>query len=276
MRTSTVLLGVVLLGGVSACSHGSPKVVVIHAPPVSASPSTSPSPSASATPSVTAKATSPSSTLTGAPLGTVLTGAGSALTKPGATTTKTLGKQLNCFGLLDPGFNEQYCSAFSSKNGSSYAVVETQRDSERDLVYTATPGNKVTLTLRGTRTLPPNPNSNSGGGSYRPGTDSISLSDLNNDNTPKAIFLTPTSATAQSPTPLQTLDVVEANGHVVIHRELRGGTARKAFGGGLETWTPAGSNRAEHAVIQYQRQAWRLTSAGDVSSDSIPASTGQF
>lgn len=277
MRTALGVSGLFLLGGLAACGGGSGNGARGPAPTTTMTSTVTPTASAPAgiaTPTTTA---TPASTApTGAPIGTVVTGASSALVPPAAPTSKTPTSEQGaaCYGLLDAGFGDQNCLRFSSKAGTAVALVEVAGTMERDLVYTVT-GSTARLALRATRTLPPSANGENASRNYSPDSTRLQASDLANDNTPKAVFYTPVDS-SQSPTAYQSLDVVEADGKVVLHRNLHGGVARKAFGGGLETWTPDGATRAEHAVFQYRGGAWRLTASGVVNSDTIPEGTGEF
>lgn len=279
MRTALGISGLFLLGGLAACGGGSGNGARGPAPTTTmtstVTPTASaPAPAGTATPTTTAMPAS--ATPTGAPIGTVVTGASSALVPPDAPTTKPVPAEQGqgCYGLQDAGFNYQDCTRFASPLGTAIAFAEVSGTMERDLVYTVT-GSTARLALRATRTLPPSNNGGNESRNYSPDTTRVQASDLADDNTPKAVFYTPVDS-SQTPTAYQSLDVVEADGKVVLHRNLHGGVARKAFGGGLETWTPVGGTRAEHAVFQYRGGAWRLTASGVVNSDTIPEGTGEF
>jgi len=209
-----------------------------------------------------------------ATVGLAVTGAGSALTAPGVPTTKTLtGTQYpNCYGLADAGFGYQSCMKVASQLGTAVAFVEVRGASERDLMYTIS-GAVAHLALRGVRTLPANPNAS---GNYSPSATEVFSSDLANDNTVKAVFYTPVASSNGSASAFASVDVAEADGKVVLHRNLAGGVARRAFGGGLETWTPATASNATHDTFQYRQGAWRLSASATVSSDTIPNNTGTF
>ncbi len=156
--------------------------------------------------------------------------------------------------------------------GSAVAFVEVRSGSERDLMYTIS-GATAHLALRAVRALPANPDRSD---DYSPSATEVLGSDLANDNTSKAIFYTPVASSSISTTAFVTVDVVEASGTVVLHRNLAGGVARKAFGGGLETWTPEPGGRAIHDIIQFRQGAWRLAVSAPVGSDTIPVNTGAF
>jgi hypothetical protein len=253
-----------LLSGCGSSTHAAPKPATVTATVSSTRATTVPPTVASTAPSVPASASA----------GLVVTGAGSTLTPPGAPTTKAISasQSPNCYALADAGFNDQGCVKITSLLGTAVAIVEVQGSNERDLVYTVAAAT-AHLALRSTRVLPTSPNAS---GNYNPAATEVSSSDLANDNTTKAVFYAPISSSSGTNSAFTSVDVVEGDGKVVLHRNLAGGVARKAFGGGLETWTPAAASQATHDTFQYRQGAWRLTASAAVSSDAIPDSTGSF
>lgn len=260
-------------GGATAPGGSPPPAVptVVVSPSVVVSPVPVPVP-VPATGGPTAPPPPPAASPSGAPIGLVVTGAGSTLTRPDAPTTKPYDpNSAQCSGLLDPGFALARCATATSKAGTAVGLVEASGADERDLVWSVR-GGTASLVLRRTRQLP---FAGQGcAGSYcNQASTSVVSSDLAGDAAPKLVMTVPAvSGTGMDieANGLTDLDVVVASGQVVLHRNMKGGYARKAFGGGLETYTPAPGGRAEHDVFQYRGGAWRLTSTEIVSSDKIP------
>jgi len=280
-------LGVAALGVATACggSGGStgralpPPATPAASPAGSASSptpaATSAAPSVPATTAATAPASSAATTGSAAPAsaqpGLVLTGAGSALTPPGAKTVKMLGDATyacNDRSLTDAGFASGQCISTSSKVGNAVVLTETMGSQERTLAYTLR-GRQATLALREVRTVTPATDNGSPSGST-----SVSVSDLAGDGQSKLVVLTPQGSDT---TQVAAVDVVEASGTVVLHRDLKGGTARKApVGGGLETFTPAAGGKVQDTVIRFTDGQWRLASSRTIDTTEVPTSGGQF
>lgn len=218
-----------------------------------------------ATPTPTASSPPPGG---GSDVGAAVSSAGTTLTPPGAPTTKRVGSSSDddCYGLLDHHFNEDLCTQFHSKLGTAVVLIENQGHQERDLVYRLK-GSHAELALRRIRHV-----SMGTQGNFPENSTDVMISDLADDNTPKAILLVPTSGSDTSEA-YDDLDVVEASGTVVIHQNLHGGVARKAFGGGLETYTPAGAGKARHRIIRYRDSAWHIVLDNRVSSSHVPDDT---
>jgi hypothetical protein len=200
-------------------------------------------------------------------------GSQSPLTVPHAPTVKSVTSQQgsNCYGLVDAGFSYRECDEYTSPLGTAVAMVETQGRNERDLVWTIK-GTRANLALREARTLPADQNGQAGAD---PAATHLTTGDLANDNTTKAIFYEPV-ATGTYTSAFQGVDVVEANGNVVLHRNLQGGVASQAFGGGLDTWTPDGAGYATYATFQYKSGAWRLAASERIATSALPTFTGNF
>lgn len=278
-------LCVAALGVATACGGSGGSTGRALPPPPAASPAgsaSSPTPAAtSAAPSVpattapTAPASSAATTSSAAPAsaqpGLVLTGAGSALTPPGAKTVKMLGDATyacNDRSLTDAGFTSGQCISTSSKVGNAVVLTETMGSQERTLAYTLR-GRQATLALREVRTVTPAIGNGSPSGST-----SVSVSDLAGDGQSKLVVLTPQGSDT---TQVAAVDVVEASGTVVLHRDLKGGTARKApVGGGLETFTPAAGGKVQDTVIRFTDGQWRLASSRTIDTTEVPTSAGQF
>jgi len=220
-----------------AGSASSPTPAATSAAVTSTTPPTTP-PTAAATTPASSAATTGSAAPASAQPGLVLTGAGSALTPPGAKTVKMLGDATyacNDRSLTDAGFTSGQCISTSSKVGNALVLTETMGSQERTLAYTLR-GRQATLALREVRTVTPATGNGSPSGST-----SVSVSDLAGDGQSKLVVLTPQGSDT---TQVAAVDVVEASGTVVLHRDLKGGTARKApVGGGLETFTPAAGGK---------------------------------
>ena len=69
--------------------------------------------------------------------------------------------------------------------------------------------------------------------------------------------------------------LLEASGRVVLHRDLDGGVARQALGGGLEIWVPSTAG-ATHAIIRWRAGAWQVTTAQTVTADAVATNSGNF
>ncbi|MCU1601199.1 MAG: hypothetical protein JWO22_1908 [Frankiales bacterium] len=236
MRPQPLLLVLLLAAacGGSSSSSSAPTAPAVIQPPASEDPGT---------PSPTASAALP-----------VVDGSGSRFTAPNDPTVKQRQNGPpgdHCYGLADADFTTQSCQAFASKLGKAIAVVETRGPEERDLVWTVT-DSRASLALRAVRTA-----SSSNGTGKQPGvTARVSIVDLAEDTTPKAVFLTPKGSGYDA---IASVDVVEASGMVVIHRDLNGGKAGRAAGGGLQTVVPTGGDKAVESVIQFVNGAWRVT-----------------
>jgi len=272
-RAPAVLVAAVV--GLAACGSTS-SAHRASGPLAPASPQVSVSVSPLSVPSSASGASSPSTPRSA--IGLVVDGSGSDLTKPASPTTKALAPGSSgyptCFGLRDDGFTISYCQKFSSPLGTAVALVEDRATEERTLIWTVS-GRTASLALRRVRTLaePAGSVNAQDGGAEASRTQ---LSDINNDRVTALIVQTPAAAGAPNP-PLAALDIVQASGIVGLHRNLHNGVARKALGGGLETWTPTGAGNAEHTVFEYRAGAWRVVADTPESSDRIPYSTyGQF
>jgi len=102
-----------------------------------ATPPTTPPTAAATTPASSAATTSSAARASAQP-GLVLTGAGSALTPPGAKTLKMLGDAThacNDRSLTDAGFTSGQCISTSSKVGNALVLTETMGSQERTLAY---------------------------------------------------------------------------------------------------------------------------------------------
>jgi hypothetical protein len=86
-----------------------------------------------------------------------------------------------------------------------------------------------------------------------------------------ALFYEPTRTGA--PPGLRAVEVVEASGKVVLHRDLTFGVARHATGGGVETWSRNDGTTPltyRHEVIRYLDSAWRMKQSEDVDATAVP------
>jgi len=280
-------LGVAALGVATACGGSGGSTGRALPPPPAASPagsassptpaatsaavtSTTPPPAAATTPASSAATTGSAAPASAQP-GLVLTGAGSALTPPGAKTVKMLGDAThacNDRSLPDVGFTSGQCISTSSKVGNALVLTETMGAQERTLAYTLR-GRQATLALREVRTVTP-----ATGNASPSGSTSVSVSDLAGDGQSKLVVLTPQGSDT---TQVAAVDVVEASGTVVLHRDLKGGTARKApVGGGLETFTPAAGGKVQDTVIRFTDGQWRLASSRTIDTTEVPTNGGQF
>lgn len=235
-----------------------------------ASSSGSPSPQ----PVETSRSAAPSATPTSA-VGLVVNGNGTDLTAPQSATTRTIPHSTlasTCYGLgFDPGFAGG-CNLVDSRLGKAVLQIEAKGTEERTLLWTLD-GNRANLALRRVRTLaePAGSVNAQDGGAL----DTRSLSsDINNDGTRAFVVETPSGGGGKPP--LATLDVVQTSGLVGLHRDLHGGYAQKANGGGLETWTALDNGRFEHSVFQYQSGQWRIVADGTVEKRQVPTNTGGF
>ncbi|HWE54632.1 MAG TPA: hypothetical protein VG435_03930 [Acidimicrobiales bacterium] len=191
-----------------------------------------------------------------------LTGQGATLTRPGAPTSR--GDTSNCRMLIDPGFYGS-CRVISAPSGSIAAIVEQQQLTnggnqggasplqERDLVYRHV-GSTWSLVLRRAST------STAGAESQ------LWQSDVNRDGDPKAVFVRPAPNEMYG----EEIDVVEASGSVTLYRQLQGGFATIAPGGGLETFVPDSAGYLE-TVIRFSGGAWRIASVAQVSQSQAQA-----
>jgi hypothetical protein len=205
-------------------------------------------------------------------VGEILDSSGTRLTAPLSPTVKTFqNNAANCYSLADPGFTAQ-CVQVHSQLGTAIGVVEINEVQERDLVYT-THGSTAALALGNVRAIPKS--TEYSGTYYNPASCRISTGDIALDNAPKLVFYEPITSSEGYVDAFQSVDVVEASGQVLMHRDLSGGAASRAFGGGLEMWIPRGS-AVEHEIVQWESDAWRVTTADVVSKDDIPSIRGTF
>jgi hypothetical protein len=99
------------------------------------------------------------------------------------------------------------------------------------------------------------------------------VADLAGDGINKFVFVFPNGS---DPTFFKAIDVVEADGNVVLHVTLIRGKARQAAGGGVEVWIPEhGDTLYRHEVIRYQDGAWRVVSSDDALASQLPVSTAK-
>jgi len=68
------------------------------------------------------------------------------------------------------------------------------------------------------------------------------------------------------------IDIIETSGAVVAHITLgtKGGVVGPAPGGGIATWSTAGTGSATATVIRYTEGAWRTVSTSSVPTSQIP------
>lgn len=68
------------------------------------------------------------------------------------------------------------------------------------------------------------------------------------------------------------VDIIETCGAVVAHIPVGadGGVVGPATGGGIETWTPAGTSSDTASIIRYTNGEWRTIPAGPVSTNQVP------
>lgn len=199
--------------------------------------------------------TAPGTTAPHNVVGLVVSGAGNTLTAPASPTVVAYNP--NCHALVDPGFSGS-CLTITAPSGTIAAIVEQQRSTyqagqptppsqERDLVYHRQ-GNNYALTMR---RAPVTNQSES----------RLYESDVNRDGDVKAVFVSP----ATNPQYANELDVVEGTGAVTLYRQLHGGFATIASGGGLEAFVPDASQGYDQTVIRYTSGAWRIVSDQHVS-----------
>jgi len=263
VAAAVVVLGVALIvvvlaggGGKGASSAGHPTSTGLVATTAPQAPSSAPT----TTPVPTSSTSVPSA------VGLVVNGSGNTFTSPSAPTVVPF--SADCRALVDPGFFGQ-CLTVSAPTGTIAAIVEQQRrdyqpgqpiaaGQERDLVYRRQ-GATYALVLRRT----PEPN---GSGETR-----LYESDVNRDGDPKAVFVTP-APNARYGTEL---DLVEGSGVVTLYRQLHGGFAGVAAGGGLDSFVPDPSQGYDEAVIRFGSGAWRIVSDARVSDSQAQAQNAQ-
>jgi hypothetical protein len=91
------------------------------------------------------------------------------------------------------------------------------------------------------------------------------------DGDPKAVFVTP----APNGEFGNELDVVDTSGSVTLVRQLHGGFADVASGGGLQTYVPDPAGGYDEAVIDYRNGAWRIVSVTTVSQSQAQAENAE-
>ena len=211
----------------------------------------------------TTVSTRPAAPTTTSVIGLALSGQGSTLTPPSAPTTKPY--SADCKTLFDKDW-EGDCLFITSESGAIAALVEwveptynstgqgTGPTPERDLVYRHV-GSTWNLALRRTESVT----------SYA----ELWRSDVNRDSDPKAVFVVPAPNTQFG----EELDVVDASGQVTLQRQLQGGFATIATGGGLETFVPDSSGYTQ-TVIRYTSGAWRIASVAQQSQSQAEPQGG--
>jgi len=248
-----------VLSGCGSSNHNSAPPSSVPTTTVAAPAPTSPS---SSTTTTTVPATPSTTSLIGLALGP----SGTTLVPPDAPTAFPYTP--NCRSLIDPGFYGS-CVVVTAPSGTIAAISERQSDQqagssvtptqERDLVYHRV-GSAWHLALRRVTTST----------GYAPTSD-LWQSDIDRDGDPKAVFVTPAPNSQFG----NELDVVEATGAVTLYRQLHGGFATIASGGGLETYVPATPTGYDEAVINYSAGAWRITSVTQVSQAQAQAESDQ-
>jgi hypothetical protein len=263
MQHSLAGIGLVVVGALLVAGCGSSKKSA--APPttttsVAATTTSGPPPAPPTSPP--APTTPPTTTV----VGLVLTGAGTTFTAPSAPTVVAYNS--NCNTLIDPGFYGS-CLTVTSASGTLAAIVEQQKETyqqgqpivtgqERDLVYRLV-GNQYSLILRRIPVA-------SGEAETR-----LFASDIMRDGDSKAIFVTP----APNGEFGNELDVVDTSGSVTLVRQLHGGFADVASGGGLQTYVPDPAGGYDEAVIDYRNGAWRIVSVTTVSQSQAQAENAE-
>ncbi len=246
--------------GLAACSSSAP-----HAGASSSAGSTTSTsgPPTTAASSTTTASTAPGTTAPHNVVGLVVTGAGNTFAPPASPTVVAYNP--NCHALVDAGFNGT-CLTITAPSGTIAAIVEQQQHTyqagqptppseERDLVYHRG-GNNWVLSLR---RAPVTNQSES----------RLYESDVNRDGDAKAVFISPAANTQYA----DELDVVEGTGAVSLYRQLHGGFATIASGGGLETFVPDARQGYDQTVIRYTSGAWRILSDQHVSDAQGQAET---
>ena len=184
-------------------------------------------------------------------VGLTVTGAGATLTPPSSPTV--LPYSADCAALVDKGYQAS-CVIITAPSGQIAALVEinssTGGSDERDVVWSRV-GSTWQLALR--RDTP----------NVQVGYATVVASDVMRDGDPKAVFATPAGNAEFA----DEIDVVEANGTVSLQRQLHGGFATVAPGGGLETFTPSAppAQGYDEAVIRYAGGQWTIASVTQVS-----------
>jgi hypothetical protein len=241
--------------GCVACTRGpvrvstSPTPTVRSSAPANGSPSSSPTEAPSDAPAVTA--------------------AGTRFHTPARAVTKAYAADPQSCELLDAGWHGR-CGRFrSGAREAAYVLQERDqghgRFAEQVHVYRRE-ASRWRLVLVGEQAL----SGGEGGDTF--GT----VSDLAKDGAPKLVLITTTVAAPGLPNDrLRQIDVVEASGVVVVHRDLRYGVARRADGihGGLRTWSAATTNpygNYTETTIRYQDGAWRIVGQRAVQPRDVP------
>ncbi len=221
-----------------------------------------PAAQATATRNTAESRASASASGTAPPQGSVVSSRGTLLTPPMSPTTRPVSADCD---LLDPGWHGT-CGILESKFGVAAAVNEGKAApsgafDERSLVYRRT-GNEWELVLRSAFVVQP------GQGAPR-----AVVVDLAGDGIKKFVVVFPNP---DDPTFMKAIDVVEANGNVVIHVTLNRGKARQAGGGGVEVWIPEkGDSTYRHEIIRYQDGAWRVVSSEIAPASQLPQGTAK-
>lgn len=205
------------------------------------------------TTTTTAKPTTTSTTQTPKP---VVDGRGAVLVPPATSSRREMQPQVGCKSLADPGWTAE-CGTFTGKGGAELAwLVEEQASARRAYVLRRAQGKQWNVVLEardddGTRFA----------------AIVVRVLDLSGDGAAEAAF----GFRRQGSGDVLAVDVVEGPGSVVVHRELRQGSARVSPGQ-LDTWDACCAGQHEHQTIRYTQGAWRIVASVKEPSSSVPPS----
>jgi hypothetical protein len=189
----------------------------------------------------------------------VVNGNGALLRSPSSADTQVVAGPA-CPGLADPAWDST-CGTAAARGGSLAWLIETRTPTggptqRRARVFRQSGPNQWTLVLSVEDT-----------GGSRFSAIRARVADVSGDGTEEVAF----GFTAAGSTPNLAVDLVEGPGTVVVHRDLRRGSARVSTGQ-LNTWRQVSSDQAIHEVIQFRSGAWRVvSSSAEQPSDTPPS-----
>jgi hypothetical protein len=260
-----VLLLVVLLGGddggddvASGGSTSSTAASTTTTQPVD--PVTTAPTSSSTTSTTVAPTTAPPATAAPSP---PLSAQGAVLQLPGASPPRTFDEGVGCASLADRGPWSTECGTVTA-GGVDLAWMVAEHDGTDELrayLFRRLVGNQWTIALSAVD------EARDFAGVV------VRAADVSGDGQPEVVYGFRHQGTGQ----ILELDVVEAPGRVVVHRELDKGTAVAAEGR-LEDWTaqfgPDDPNCCPssflYSVIRFDGSAWRVVEKRQVAPDQQP------
>jgi hypothetical protein len=189
-----------------------------------------------------------------------VTGDGAVLRPPAAADERVVATGGVCAGLADAGW-ESTCGTVAAKGATLAWLIESRDGSggttqRKALVYRQRSSTQWALVLAAEDTA-----------GTRFSAIRTRIEDVSGDGPAEIAF----GFSSGGSSPSLAVDLVEGPGSVVVHRDLRRGSARVSSGQ-LNTWRQVSSTQAVHDVIQFRTGAWRIVSSSvEPASDTPPS-----